>query len=63
MVVSKGIETLRLRLLVHESASGLSRKNEPRKIIMKRSLRAFICLYYYASGVSLKDVVRMSKSY
>jgi len=44
LVVSKGIETLRLRLLVHESASGLARKNEPRKVITKTSLRAFICL-------------------
>jgi len=60
LVVSKGTETLRLRLLVHESGSVLARKNEQRKVITKKSLRAFICLYYYASGVSLKDVVSIS---
>jgi hypothetical protein len=52
LVVSKGVGALRFRMLVQESVSGLARRNEPRKVITKRSCRgAFICCVIYIFGV------------
>jgi hypothetical protein len=47
LAVSKGVGALRFRMLVQESVSGLARRNEPRKVITKRSCKgAFICCVY-----------------
>jgi hypothetical protein len=64
LVVSKGVGALRFRLLVQESVSGLARRNEPRKVITKRSCRgSFICSDYIFGVFVFEKIDIMRKIY